>query len=74
MLPMKAFPGRWIAIDDMDLGVDPRTQPVHYLRTDIEEGIQERDVAAAAAALIAALPPPAAPTAGTFLGYGGGWW
>ncbi len=57
MLPMKSYPGRWFAIDDMDLGVDPRMQPGHFLKTEIEEGIQDKDVAAACQ-LIGALPPP----------------
>ena len=33
---------RWIAIDDMDLGVDPRMRG-HFLKTDTEEGMTKRD-------------------------------
>ena len=42
-VPMRKYPGRWFAIDDMDLGVDPRMQG-HFLKTDIEEGITPSDV------------------------------
>ena len=44
--PMKSYPGRWFAIDDMDLGVDSRMH-AHFLKTDIEEGITTADVAKA---------------------------
>lgn len=43
----EAVGGRWIAIDDMDLGVDPRMTG-HFLKTETDTGLTDEQVAAVA--------------------------
>ncbi|CUG92151.1 Hypothetical protein, putative [Bodo saltans] len=52
--PEAAIGGRWFAVDDMNLGVDPRMKD-HFVKSDTEDGLQSSDVKNAEA-MIAALP------------------
>ena len=54
LFPEASIGGRWFAVDDMNLGVDPRMKD-HFVKSDTEDGLQSSDVKNAEG-MIAALP------------------